>query len=87
MATVPITINLPSEHAEVIIETFARARGWRSEQQDGPVGAFAGNQLIESIMNTLRDKRGDDAADIARQEAIDIVNNNVVITIGNGQAR
>lgn len=79
-----IILNLPDEHAEVIIETFARAKGWRSEQQDGPVGAFAGTQLIESIMGTLRDKRGDDAAAIARQAAIDEVNQHVVITIGNG---
>lgn len=75
-----VTLIIPDEHAAVVIETYARAKGWRSTALDGDVGAFARKQLVESIMNTLRDKRGDDAAAVARSAAIAEVNQAVKIT-------
>lgn len=76
-----IKLNIPDPVFEIVVESFAKAHGWRSEGQDGPAGMFAGESLVETIMATLRHQHGEAAAATARQEAIDEVNQNVVITL------
>lgn len=77
-----VVLNIPDEVAEQVIETFARAHGWQSEQQNGPIGQYAGQQLIETIMGVLRSEHGEQAAAAARQQAVAEVNQYVQITLG-----
>jgi hypothetical protein len=79
-----IVLNIPDPVAEQVVETFARAHGWRSQQAHGDIGAFAGQRLIDTIMSVLRAQRGEEAAAVARQEAVALVDQHVVITL-NGE--
>lgn len=76
-----VTLDIqPDDLAPQVILAYARALGWRSAAQDGDVGAYARAKLIESIMATLEQQRGEEAAATARTAAIAEVRRLVTIT-------
>lgn len=72
---------LPDTLAPQAVEAYARAYGWRSQAQDGPVGEFAATALAQSIMSTLEQHQGERAANEARSAAVDQVRRAVSIRV------
>ena len=73
-----LILTIPDAVVGEVIDVFAAAHDWKAT--DGDKAAFCKRVLIDIIMGVLEAKRGSDAAEAARTQAVAQVRAAVKIT-------
>ena len=74
-----ITLTIPDSQATRILNGFAKSRNWDKNSGETKT-QFLKRKLVEYVMESISSQEGNDAADIARQTAVDSVLNDIAIT-------
>lgn len=75
-----VTINIPDEVVTRVLTAVCANTGWADSEIHGPKVTWAKNQLIEWIKDHVRTYEGNEAAISARQDAIQSVEDEIIIT-------